>query len=263
VIETTPDLESLLKKLVELEGSDLHLKVGSPPAFRVAGQIQLDETPKLKADDTEALANELMPDAVRGTLAEVGEAGFAYGRPTVGRFRVNIFKQRGSMSIAIRSISASGIPTLDSLGLPRVLEDLSKETRGLILVTGGAGSGKTTTLTALLDHINSTRRLNIVTLEDPIEVLHADKMSLISQREVGLDTPSIAAGLQMALRQDPDVVYASELRNREAVDAALLTARTGHLVLSSMLASDTRLRKGHRLVASYEPGRRPRPRRGL
>ena len=237
--DTAPSLNGLLSKLLEHNGSDLHLKVGSPPAIRVAGKLIVEELAPLTADDTAALANELMPEGARETFNNKGEADFAYGHPSIGRFRVNIYRQRGSVGVAIRTTSDSGALSFESLNLPRSLEEISNASRGLILITGGAGSGKTTTLTAMLDYINASRRLNIITLEDPIEVVHRDKMSLVSQREVGIDIPSIAAGLRTVLRQDPDVVYVSELRDPEAVAAALLAARTGHLVLSSMLATDT------------------------
>ena len=237
--DATPSLNGLLKKLLEYEGSDLHLKAGSPPAFRVAGKLVVEELAPLTADDTATLANELMPDGARAKLGDAGETDFAYGHPSIGRFRVNVHRQRGSIGVAIRSTSSGSTLSFESLNLPRSLEEISRAASGFILVTGGAGSGKTTTLTAMLDYINTNRRLNIVTLEDRIEVVHTDRMSLVSQLEVGVDIESIATGLRTVLRQDPDVIYVSELRESEAVEAALLAARTGHLVLSSMLATDT------------------------
>jgi len=237
VNETTLTLDGLLAKLIDLEGSDLHLKVGSPPAFRVAGKLLVSDLPSLDAVATRALADELMPNAVRDTLEQSGEADVAFGRPSLGRFRANLYRQRGSINIAIRSMRTISY-SFEALGLPSSLEEICRADAGLVVVTGGAGSGKTTTLAAMVDYINATRRINIITLEDPIEVLHADKMSLVSQREIGLDTDSFAAGLRSALRQDPDVLYVSDLYQPDAVEAAMHAARTGHLVLASIHSND-------------------------
>lgn len=230
-------LDGLLEKLDEMSGSDLHLKVGSPPAFRVSGKLVIGDEPSLTADMTRRLAEELLTDSARIAFERDGEADVAFGRPALGRFRANVYRQRGSVNVAVRSMQTASY-SFESLGLPRALEDICKADAGLVIVSGGAGSGKTTTLAAMLDHINASRRLNLITLEDPIEVIHTDKMSLVSQREIGLDTASFGAGLRSALRQDPDVVYVSELRDRETVDEVVRAARTGHLVLTSMLASD-------------------------
>ena len=230
-------LDDLLSKLIELGGSDLHLKVGSPPAYRVAGKLLVGDLASLDAVTTRAYAEELMSDAVRDLLDRNGEADVAFGRSSLGRFRANIYRQRGSVNVAIRSMRTASY-SFEALGLPRAVEEITKANSGLVVVSGGAGSGKTTSLAAMLDHINATRRLNIITLEEPIEVIHADKMSLVSQREIGLDTGSFEAGLRTALRQDPDVLYVSELRDRETVVEAIRVARTGHLVLTSMLSSD-------------------------
>jgi twitching motility protein PilT len=237
VNETPTTLDGLLTKLIDLGGSDLHLKVGSPPAFRVSGKLTIGDLAVLDAVTTRSYADELMSEGVRKVLDQTGDADVAFGRPALGRFRANIYRQRGSVNIAIRSMRTASY-SFESLGLPRALEEICRSESGLVLVAGGAGSGKTTTLAAMLDHINATRRINIVTLEDPIEVVHTDKMSLVSQREIGLDTPSFGVGLRTALRQDPDAIYVSELRDRETAEAAISAAQTGHLVLASMLASD-------------------------
>lgn len=259
--ETTLTLDGLLAKLIDLEGSDLHLKVGSPPAFRVSGKLVVSDLPTLDAVATRALADELMPDAVRETLERSGEADVAFGRPNLGRFRANVYRQRGSINIAIRSMRTTSY-SFEGLGLPSSLEEICRADAGLVLVTGGAGSGKTTTLAAMIDYINATRRINIITLEDPIEVLHADKMSLVSQREIGLDTNSFAAGLRSALRQDPDVLYVSDLYEPDAVEAAMHAARTGHLVLASMLATDV-IDAVDRLTEMFASQERERIRREL
>lgn len=235
--ETTSTLDVLLTKLLDLGGSDLHLKVGSPPAFRVSGKLLVGDTPSLDAAATRAIAEELLDDPARKTLESSGDVDIAFGRSKLGRFRANVYRQRGSINLTVRSMKTASY-SFEALGLPRALEEICRAEYGLVLVTGGVGMGKTTTLAAMLDHINATRRINIITLEDPIEVVHTDKMALVSQREIGLDTKSFASGLRAALRQDPDVVYVSELRDLESVEEAIRAARTGHLVLSSLLASD-------------------------
>ncbi len=235
--ESLPSLDDLLKKLLTVEGSDLHLKVGSPPAYRIDGSLHLSNLPKLTADDTEQFAIELIPERASKGFQEHNEADFAYGKPHLGRFRVNCYRQRGSVNIVMRAVSPAS-RNFDELGLPETVRELCDETRGLILVTGPTGSGKSTTLAAMIDHINSTRRANIITLEDPIEILHPDKMSIVSQREVGVDTDSFAEGLRRILRQDPDVILIGEMRDRETVVAALQAAETGHLVLSTLHTID-------------------------
>lgn len=235
--ETLPSLDELLQKLRAVDGSDLHLKVGSPPAFRIDGALHLSNLPALTPEDTEGFAMEILPDRQKDEFLTNNEADFAHGRPSIGRFRVNCYRQRGSVNIVMRAVSGAS-QNFDELGLPQAIEDLCNERRGLILVTGPTGSGKTTTLGAMIDHINSKRRCNIITLEDPIEILHPDKLSLVSQREVGVDTMSFAEGLRRALRQDPDVILIGEMRDAETVEAALAAAETGHLVLSTLHTID-------------------------
>ncbi len=235
--ESLPGLDDLLKKLLSVEGSDLHLKVGSPPAYRIDGTLHLSNLPKLSPEDTERIAAEIIPDRNKATFELINEADFAYGKPHLGRFRVNCYRQRGSVNIVMRAVSPAS-KNFDELGLPEVMQGLCAERRGMILVTGPTGSGKTTTLGAMIDHINSNRRSNIITLEDPIEILHPDKMSIVSQREVGVDTDSFGEGLRRILRQDPDVILIGEMRDQETVVAALQAAETGHLVLSTLHTID-------------------------
>jgi len=235
--EAMPTLDELLQKLVSINGSDLHLKVGSPPAFRIDGALHLSNVGTLTPRDTERFLDEIIPPRMREEFEATNEADFAYGKAALGRFRVNAYRQRGSVNVVVRAVHpASGGFT--SLGLPPIVERLANETRGLVLVTGPTGVGKTTTVGAMLDHINATRRVNIITLEDPIEILHPDKLAIVSQREVGVDTASFHEGLRRILRQDPDVIYISEMRDAETVEAALKAAETGHLVLSTMHTSD-------------------------
>ncbi len=232
-----PSLEELLSKLVSVSGSDLHLKVGSPPVFRIDGRLHLSNLPKLMPDDVQRYAEEILPDRMRAGFEQTSEADFAIGRPSLGRFRVNVYRQRGSVNIVMRAVSPAS-KNFDELGLPAVMETLALESRGLVLVTGPTGSGKTTTCAAIVDYINSNRRVNIVTLEDPIEVLHPDKLAIVSQREVGVDTRSFGEALRRVLRQDPDVILIGEMRDAETVDAALKAAETGHLVLSTLHTID-------------------------
>ena len=232
-----PTIEEMLAKLIAVQGSDLHLKVGSPPVFRIDGQLHLSNLPKLEPADTERIADEILPERLEEEFRTTHESDFAIGYPRLGRFRVNVFWQRGSVSLVLRAVS-SAISNFEELGLPPVLKTLSMEPRGMILVTGPTGSGKSTTLGAIVDHINSNRRLNIITLEDPIEILHPDKFSLVSQREIGVDTYSFSEALRRVLRQDPDVILIGEMRDRETVEAAMKAAETGHLVLSSLHTID-------------------------
>ncbi|MFQ5554683.1 MAG: type IV pilus twitching motility protein PilT [Acidimicrobiia bacterium] len=235
--ESLPSLDDLLKKLIGVNGSDLHLKVGSPPAYRIDGALHLSNLPTLASEDTERFAAELIPERVAAGFEDHNEADFAYGKPHLGRFRVNCYRQRGSINVVMRAVSPAS-KNFAELGLPDVVSELCAQPRGMILVTGPTGSGKTTTLGAMIDDINSTRRANIITLEDPIEILHPDKMSIVSQREVGVDTDSFAEGLRRILRQDPDVIFIGEMRDKETVVAALQAAETGHLVLSTLHTTD-------------------------
>jgi twitching motility protein PilT len=230
-------IEPYLRALVELGGSDLHVKVGSPPRVRIDGRLRKLQAPTLDAEDTERFTLEVLRDDLRDEFQRTHEADFAYSMPGVGRFRVNAFRARGSAGLVFRRVSVGAIP-LDDLGLPEVVGALSLEPRGLVLVTGPTGSGKTTTLAAMIDHINISREVHVVTIEDPIEVLHFDKLSMINQREVRLDTYDFATALRAAMRQDPDVVLVGEMRDPETVKAALAAAETGHFVMSTLHTTD-------------------------
>jgi twitching motility protein PilT len=232
-----PDLNDYLRLLVDRRGSDLHLKVGQPPVIRVHGDLVPTDFARLGAEDTERIANEILPEKLVSFLDSTGGADFAHSVSGLGRFRVNVFKQRGSMGVVMRRVLPAP-PSIDSLGTPEIVKRLAEEPRGLVLVTGPTGSGKTTTCAAMIDHINAIRSCNVVTLEDPIEVLHADKQALISQREVGTDTESYFQGLRHAMRQDPDVIFVGEMRDPETVWAAIAASETGHFVVSTLHTVD-------------------------
>ncbi len=249
--DQNPSLNELLEKLVSTEGSDLHLKVGSPPAYRIDGVLLPAEVDSLTADDTLKLLHELLPDRLKSEAEDFSDIDFAYGRAGLGRFRVNAYRQRGSVNVVVRSV-APAAKTIVDLGLPKSIANLCDERDGLIIVTGPAGSGKTTTCAAMVDHINASRRMSIITIEDPIEVLHRDKLSIVSQREVGVDTPSYHAGMVSALRQDPDVIYVGELRDQQTIEAALVAAETGRLVISTMYTLDA-METVHRILDSFPP----------
>lgn len=232
------DIDGLLKMMADNGSSDLHLKVGSPPAVRLNGKlVVLRELPVLTPEATNALAMSMMDERQRASFENHRELDFAYSLKGVGRFRVNVFHQRGSVGLTLRRVSTerSGI---EELGLPPVVRRLAEEPRGLVLVTGTAGSGKTTTLAAMIDHINHTREGHIVTIEDPIEVLHQDVKCIVNQREIGIDTESYADALRHVVRQDPDVVLIGEMRDHETVAAALTAAEIGNLVLSTLHTID-------------------------
>jgi len=249
-MDQMPSLDELLSKLVTTGGSDLHLKVGSPPAYRIDGVLHLAELPILSADETRALLDELLPDRLEDRRDDT-DHDFAYGKSGLGRFRVNSYLQRGSVNIVVRAVA----PTTQSfteLGLPEAITKVCDSPDGLILVTGPAGSGKTTTCASIVDYINSNRRANIITIEDPIEFTHKDKRSIVSQREVGVDTESFEAGMRSVLRQDPNVIYVGEIRNQDALEAALVAAETGHLVISTMYTIDA-VETVHRIFDSFPP----------
>jgi len=233
------ELDTALHRLVEAGGSDLHLKVGAPPLMRLHGSLQpiADAEPLRPADTVRVLEGILTGEDHRAEFASEHEVDFAYAIRGLARFRVNAFHQRGSVSLVMRAIPTK-IKTVDELGLPPVVSELAKEKRGIILLTGTTGSGKSTTLAAVIDHINRTRAEHIVTIEDPIEFLHHDKTSIVNQREVGSDTTSFKRALRRVLRQDPDVILIGEMRDEETVHAALSAAETGHLVLSTLHTID-------------------------
>ena len=235
--KSLPHIEALLTDAQKAGASDLHLKAGVPPMIRVAGELMpLPELP-LDEKDVEDYLARIIPDRLASEFQQRNEADFAIGLADGSRFRVNAYRQRGFVSIAIRALRPpSG--DFSSLGLPPVLGSLAAEPRGLILVTGPTGAGKSTTLAAIIDAINSTRRVNIITVEDPIEVVHRDKLAMVSQREVGVDTDGFAEAMRRVLRQDPDVILIGEMRDADTIDAALKAAETGHLVLSTLHTLD-------------------------
>jgi twitching motility protein PilT len=233
------DLDQALRQLIEQEGSDLHLKVPARPMIRRHGQLTpLEGSESLKPEVMEQLVVDMVKD--EGKLAEFrseNEVDFSYSIPGLARFRVNAFRQRGSVSIVCRAIPIQ-IKTIDELMLPPVINELADEERGIILLTGTTGSGKSTTLAAIINHINTTMAKHIVTIEDPVEFLHPDQRSIINQREVGEDTGSFKRALRRVLRQDPDVILIGEMRDEETVRTALSAAETGHLVLSTLHTVD-------------------------
>src|SRR5947199_3567177 len=233
------DLEAALKRVIETGGSDLHLKVPSPPLIRIHGKLQpITGADKLMPNDTEEVFRQMVTDeGKREEFQRDRELDFSFGMQGAGRFRVNAFHQRGSISFVFRAIP-SDIKTVEELNLPPVINDLADEERGIILVTGTTGSGKSTTLAAMIDRMNTTQAKHIVTIEDPIEFLHRDKKSIINQREVGQDTLSFKAALKRVLRQGPDVILVGEMRDEETVRTALSAAETGHLVLSTLHTVD-------------------------
>jgi twitching motility protein PilT len=232
------EIDGLLRIMTERGSSDLHVKVGNSPAIRLNGRlVVLHDLAVLNPDQTYALAVGMMNEAQRAAFDKANEADFAYSLSGVGRFRVNAFHQRGTVGMTLRRV-ATERASVEQLGLPPVIRQLADESRGLILVTGTAGSGKTTTLASMIDHINSTREGHIVTIEDPIEVLHQDKKCIVNQREIGIDTDSYEDALRHVVRQDPDVILIGEMRDHETVSAALTAAEIGNLVLSTLHTID-------------------------
>ncbi len=232
------NLNDLLKMTFEKRASDLHLKVGVPPILRIDGRLMPIETEKRTTqEDALNIALSIMNSAQKTKFKERNELDMAYAVPGLGRFRVNVFQQRGSVGMVFRQVPAK-ILTFDDLMLPTVLQKIATEHRGLILVTGTTGSGKSTTLAAMIDYINTARTANIITIEDPIEFLHRDKKSIVNQREIGSDTLSFSDALRSSLRQDPDVILVGEMRDFETISTALTAAETGHLVLSTLHTLD-------------------------
>jgi twitching motility protein PilT len=230
-------VQPYLRALVELFGSDLHCKVGSPPRVRIDGRLRKLQAPVLTPADTEHMVTEVLRGDLAQEFATTHEADFAYAVPGIGRFRVNAFRARGTVGLVFRRVAMGAIP-LEDLGLPPAVSSLALEPRGLVLVTGPTGSGKTTTLAGMVDLINMQREVHIVTIEDPIEVLHEDKLAMINQRETRVDTGDFAVALRAAMRQDPDVILVGEMRDQETVKAALQAAETGHFVMSTLHTTD-------------------------
>ena len=249
------DLNSLLKRAVDAGASDLHLKLGRPPSVRHDGEITPLDLPPLTDDDLDSLLRGVTADSPKryDQFQESGDLDIAYTAEGLPRFRVNVFRQRGAISFALRVIPIT-VPSFEALGLPQGVHQLAEEHRGLILVTGATGSGKTTTLASIIDHINRTRRSHIVTVEDPIEIMHQDQLSIVNQREIGLDTESFGQALRRALRQDPDTILIGELRDAETAQTALQAAESGHLVFSTLHTIDAAETVG-RMIEFFPPGK--------
>jgi twitching motility protein PilT len=231
------DVTELLRYTVEMGGSDLHLKAGNVPFIRVDGELEPTPFPALSSNDTVGAAIAIMPEHKRKEFEVTNEADFGYTMPGVGRFRVNVFRQRGMVGLAIRRVR-SDVPTIEELLLPPVIAELADSPRGLVLVTGPTGTGKTTSIASMIGHINRSRRAHVVTIEDPIEVVHDDDRSIIQQREIGLDTESYSAALKHVIRQDPDVIFVGEIRDPDSALSAIQAAETGHLVISTLHTID-------------------------
>ena len=245
------NFKTAITEMVKQGGSDLHLKVGRPPTIRVAGELLQLNQQGLKPEDLKALAEQIMTPRQVKEFADHKEADFAIGVPGVGRFRTNVFQQRGTLAFVFRSIPYE-IRSIEDLKLPKVLEKISLKPRGLVLVTGVTGSGKSTALAAMINHINQHRHCNIITIEDPIEFLHRDGAANISQREVGTDTLSFDTALRHVLRQDPDVVLIGEIRDKVTLDTAMKAADTGHLVFSTLHTTDA-TQTINRVISFFPP----------
>jgi twitching motility protein PilT len=249
---STPlNFKAVLQEMINRGGSDLHLKVGRPPTFRVNGELEGMDHPALKPEDLKALAEQLMTPRQIKQFGEEKECDFAIGVPGIGRFRVNLYQQRGSLCYAMRAIPYNA-RSIDELQLPQVLKDISMKPRGLVLVTGITGSGKSTALAAMIHHVNENRHANVITIEDPIEFLHRDMNCHINQREVGTDTATFAQALRRVLRQDPDVILIGEIRDLETLDTALKAADTGHLVFATLHTTDA-TQTINRVLSFYPP----------
>jgi twitching motility protein PilT len=245
------NFKQAITEMVTRGGSDLHLKVGRPPTIRVAGDLyQLEQSP-LKPEELKGLAEQIMTPRQVKEFAEHKEADFAIGVPGIGRFRTNVYQQRGTLAFVFRSIPYE-LQSITELNLPPVLEKIAMKPRGLVLVTGVTGSGKSTALAAMINHVNQNRRCNIITIEDPIEFLHRDGSANVSQREVGTDTLSFESALRHVLRQDPDVILIGEIRDRVTLDTAMKAADTGHLVFSTLHTTDA-TQTINRIISFFPP----------
>jgi twitching motility protein PilT len=245
-------LNDILAIGVKAKGSDVHIKTGLPPIVRIDGRLHpIPNAPRLTPDGVNSMAAAIMNERQRKHFEENFEVDLSYGVPGLGRFRVSVYSQRGTVAMVFRAISMS-VPSMEALNLPPILKKLALEERGLILVTGTTGSGKSTTLAAMIDYINENRSSNIITIEDPVEYLHRDKKSIISQREVGFDTLTFSGALKGALRQDPDVILVGEMRDHETIETALTAAETGHLVMSTLHTLDA-AETVNRIISVFPP----------
>ncbi|MBA3659583.1 MAG: PilT/PilU family type 4a pilus ATPase [Gemmatimonadales bacterium] len=247
----TFNFKQVIAQMVQRNASDLLLKVGRPPTVRVNGELAALDAPPLKPEDLKLLAEQVMTPRQVKEFAEKKEADFAIGVPGVGRFRTNVYQQRGTLAFAFRAIPYE-VKTIRELFLPTVLEEVAIKPRGLVLVTGITGSGKSTALAAMINHVNQNRRVNVITVEDPIEFLHRDVQSNISQREIGSDTLTFGSALRHVLRQDPDVILIGEIRDMETLDTSLKAADTGHLVFSTLHTTDA-TQTIQRVLSFYPP----------
>src|SRR3990167_7204710 len=244
-------VNDLLKIAVENGASDLHLKVGTFPMMRLRGTLVPASDKRLDHEDVVAMSAAVMSTQIREKFKDAQEVDLAYSVPGLGRFRCNVFQQGGTVGLVLRVIPMQ-IRTIDELGLPKVLKTIAEEERGLVLVTGTTGSGKSTTLAAMVDYINQTRSAHVMTVEDPIEFLHRDVKSMVNQREVSVDTKSFAHALRSALRQDPDVILVGEMRDFETIETGLLAAETGHLVFSTLHTLDA-TETVNRIISVFPP----------
>jgi twitching motility protein PilT len=245
------NFKAVLQRMIQQNGSDLHLKVGRPPVLRINGELEALDLPPLRPEELKALAEQIMTPKQVKEFAEQKEADFAIGVPGIGRFRVNVYQQRGTIAYALRAVPYQ-VKTIAELMLPQVVEQIALRPRGLVLVTGITGSGKSTALAAMIQHINENRHANVITVEDPIEFLHRDINSSINQREVGADTGSFGQALRRVLRQDPDVILIGEIRDLETLEVALKAADTGHLVFSTLHTTDAS-QTINRVISFYAP----------
>ncbi|MBM4128566.1 MAG: type IV pilus twitching motility protein PilT [Nitrospira sp.] len=246
------DITELLKKSYEMGASDLHIKVGSPPVYRVNGElIPYTVEKKIGPEDAIRIAYSVMTDEQRESFKQKKDIDFAYSLPGIGRFRCNVFVQRGTLGTVFRVIPVR-IPGIDELNLPEIIKKISMEERGLVLVTGTTGSGKTTTLASMIDLINMSKTRHIITIEDPIEYMHRDKRSIVNQREIGSDAESFSKALRQALRQDPDVILVGEMRDFETIQTAMVAAEAGHLVLSTLHTVDA-TETVNRIISVFPP----------
>lgn len=251
-------LHYILTAAFELGTSDIHITVGVPPVMRLNGELKYYGKDSLKPSDTEAMAKAIIPPDLWQTFKDKGELDFSYSIPGVSRFRVNAYHQRACISLAIRVVPTE-IPTLEKLHLPESLKAIAEKPQGLVLVTGPTGSGKSTTLAAMIDYINKSMKRHIITLEDPIEYLHKHGLSIIDQREVGFDTQNFANGLRACLRQDPDIILVGEMRDLETISTAITAAETGHLVLGTLHTTDAPSTID-RIIDVFPPSQQPQVR---
>jgi twitching motility protein PilT len=246
------DLNEILTVAVKANGSDIHIKTGLPPIVRIDGKLHpIPNSQRLSPDLVASMAHSMMNERKLRIFEENSEVDLAYAVPGLGRFRVSVYRQRGTTAMVFRAIPFS-VPSLAGLNLPPVIQKICQEERGMILVTGTTGSGKSTTLAAMIDYINQTRTCNIITIEDPLEYLHRDNKSIISQREVGSDTHSFAGALKGAMRQDPDVILVGEMRDHETIETAMTAAETGHLLMSTLHTMDA-VETVNRIISVFPP----------